>query len=401
MNETSSVVRDVRGGESLRGTSRRHMLLGATAAMGSAWLLPGCGFRSGGVPGPALAPSPGDIWGTASLRCHAAASGLLAGFAVVPWLLRNNATYAAIVQEQANLIVAENAMKWESLRPSATTYNFDSADVLLSFAEQGRMKIRGHNLLWHRQLPAWFSSVATQANARQLLESHIETVAGRYAGRMHSWDVVNEAIQVSDGRPDGLRDSPWLRLVGDDYVEVAFRAARKADPQALLTYNDYGIEAENAQDEAKRQAVLLMLRRMRTRRVPIDAVGVQSHISAGAKYGAGLMRFITSVRELDLQVFVTEMDVNDRNLGSAVEERDAAVAQTYHEYLHLVLSHPAVTAVVFWGVSDRDTWLNHEDSRADGRPERPLLFDANLKPKQDVFAVRNAFDRRTGSKGRV
>ena len=159
-------------------------------------------------------------------------------------------------------------------------------------------------------------------------------------------------------------------------------------------------EAEGAEDEAKRQAILLMLRRMRARRVPLDAVGVQSHISAGpeAKYGAGLMRFIASVRELDMQVFITEMDVNDRHLDPAIASRDQAVADAYRGYLDLVLSDPAVTAVLIWGVSDGSTWLNHEGSRSDGKPERPLLFDANYKPKYDFFAVRDAFDRRVRSR---
>ena len=395
-------VQDTDSVKLIESPSRRRMLLSAAAAMCSGWLLPGCGStRLGAAPGAAFAPASGNVHGAGSLRAHAAAKGFLTGFAVVPALLRTDAVYAAVVREQASMIVAENAMKWEALRPSATTYNFDDADALLNFAEQNTMKMRGHNLLWHRGIPRWFTAMATRENARHLLEAHIETVAGRYAGRMHSWDVVNEAIQVGDGRPDGLRDSPWLQLVGNDYVEVAFRAARRADPQALLTYNDYGIEAENAQDEAKRQAVLMMLRRMRARRVPIDAVGVQSHLSAGprVRYGAGLMRFIASVRELDLQVFLTEMDVNDRNVGPGIEQRDEAVAATYRGYLDLVLSDAAVTALIVWGVSDRGTWLNHEDSRGDGRPERPLLFDGEFKAKRSFFAVRDAFNLRT--RGRV
>ncbi len=379
--------------------SRRRMLAGAMA-IGSTLLFEGCGGRTQGLPGSAFAPSSTSVHGAGSLRDHAAAKGLLTGFAVVPSLLRTDAQYKAVAREQASVIVAENAMKWNALRPSATEYRFEDADALLSFAEANRMKMRGHNLLWHRSIPNWFTAMATRENAQHLLEAHIQTVAGRYAGRMHSWDVVNEAIQLSDGRPDGLRDSPWLRLIGDDYVEVAFRAARKADPQALLTYNDYGLEAEGAEDEAKRQAILLMLRRMRARRVPLDAVGVQSHISAGpeAKYGAGLMRFIASVRELDMQVFITEMDVNDRHLDPAIASRDQAVADAYRGYLDLVLSDPAVTAVLIWGVSDGSTWLNHEGSRSDGKPERPLLFDANYKPKYDFFAVRDAFDRRVRSR---
>jgi len=374
------------------------MLIGAAAAAGSAWLLPACGYRPATAPAGSTAPSPANIVGDGSLRSHAAAKALLTGFAVSPALLGYDVSYALTVREQASLIVAENAMKWDALRPSATTYNFADADTLVNFAERRHIKVRGHNLLWHRSIPRWFLDTATAANARQLLESHIETVAGRYAGRMHSWDVVNEAIAVSDGRPDGLRDSPWLRLIGDDYIEAAFKAARQADPQALLTYNEYGIEAESPKGEAKRQAVLALLRGMRARQVPIDAVGIQSHIMAGSRthqrYGAGLTRFIAAAGELGLQVFLTEMDVNDRHLGLDISQRDEAVAQTYRDYLDLVLSDPAVTAVVFWGVSDRDTWLNHENGRDDGNPERPLLFDADFKPKPDFFAVRDAFDRR-------
>lgn len=360
--------------------------------------LTGCAHDKGpgGGPRQGLVASK-EIAGSGSLKVHASAKGMLTGFAVIPELLRADPVYAALVREHASVIVAENAMKWSALRPTADTYYFEQADALLNFAEQNQMKVRGHNLLWHRQLPGWFAGTAHAGNARRLLEAHIETVAGRYAGRMHSWDVVNEAIEVKDGRPDGLRDSPWLRLAGEDYVEVAFTAARKADPQALLTYNDYGIESESPQDEAKRQAVLLMLRRMRARRIPIDAVGIQSHIAAGpgARYGAGLMRFIAGARELDLQVFLTEMDVNDRALARDIAARDIAVAAAYKEYLDMVLGDPAVTAIVMWGVTDKYTWLNHEDARADGMPERPLLFDSGHNPKRAFFAVREAFNSRS------
>ena len=260
------------------------------------------------------------------------------------------------------------------------------------------MKIRGHNLAWHRGNPAWFDRVATTANASDLLVSHIETVAGRYSGRMHSWDVVNEAVEVADGRADGLRNSPWLRLAGEEYIELAFKTAREADPQALLTYNDYGIEAETHAAQQKRVAVLELLRRMLARRVPVDAVGVQSHIStggiAGELPGAGLMRFIAQVRELGLQVFITEMDVNDRALAADVATRDAAVAAAYRQYVNLVLSDSAVKLVLTWGITDRYTWLDHEQGRADGKLERPLPFDPTGRAKAGFYALRDAFDGR-------
>jgi endo-1,4-beta-xylanase len=347
-----------------------------------------------------------SVAGAASLGAHGAAHGLLYGCALNMNALGADAAYAALVREQCRIVVAENAMKWGALRPSAEGFNFDQADALVAFAESNRMKIRGHNLVWHQGNPKWLEATATKENARELLATHIETVAGRYAGRMHSWDVVNEAIRVEEGRADGLRNSLWLRLVGEDYIELAFKTAREADPQALLTYNEYGIEAETREGEQKREAVIEMLRRMVARRVPLDAVGVQSHIAAAAtvaaggnksaasQVGAGLMRFIAAVRELGLQVFITEMDVNDRALAADGPGRDAAVATAYRQYLELVLGDAAVKAVLTWGITDRYTWLDHEEGRADGKAERPLLFDAAGKAKAAFFAVREAFDQR-------
>ncbi|MGD0889759.1 MAG: endo-1,4-beta-xylanase [Acidobacteriaceae bacterium] len=345
-----------------------------------------------------------SVTGDSSLGAAAAAHGLLYGCAVNMNALGADAAYAALVREQCRILVAENAMKWGALRPSAEGFNFDQADAMVAFAEANRMKIRGHNLAWHQNNPKWLEATATKENARELLVAHIETVAGRYSGRMHSWDVVNEAIRVEDGRADGLRNSVWLRLIGEEYIELAFKTAREADPQALLTYNDYGVEPETREGEQKREAVIEMLRRMVARRVPVDAVGVQSHIaaavaaggnkSAGSLYGAGLMRFIGAVRELGLQVFVTEMDVNDRALAADEVGRDAAVAAAYRQYLELVLGDPAVKAVLTWGITDRYTWLGHEEGRADGKLERPLPFDAAGKAKAAFFAVREVFDQR-------
>ena len=340
------------------------------------------------------APAPPElITGPGSLKTHAAVHGFLYGCAVNTQLLANDEAYAALVREQANIVVAENAMKWEAMRPAIDQYDFAAADALVAFAEQNRMKVRGHNLCWHRQLPAWFAGEATTGNARGLLMEHIERVAGRYAGRMHSWDVVNEAVLVSDGRADGLRDSPWLRLVGVDYIEAAFSAARNADPQALLAYNDYGIEGEDDASAKKRAAVLVLLRRLKARHVPVDAVGIQSHIMAGHAYGAGLVEFMVAARELGLQIFVSELDVNDREWPENDEVRDTAVAETYGSYLGVTLREPAVRVVMTWGITDRSTWLDWEDARPDHAPERCLPFDAEGKPKKAFFAMRTSFDR--------
>ena len=376
----------------MKARSRREFVSGAAQHAGGliAASLP---FGAWGL-GQGPAGSGESVVGPASLGAHAAAQGLLYGSAVNT-RLASDAAYAALIRQQCGIVVAENAMKWGALRPTAETFRFDAADELVAFAEANHMKVRGHNLAWHRGNPKWFDATATKENARRLLTTHIETVMGRYAGRMHSWDVVNEAIEVKDGRPDGMRNSAWLRLAGDDYIELAFRTARQADPKALLTYNDYGIEAEAADAEQKRKAVLGLLRRMVRNGVPIDALGVQSHIAASGKvYGAGLMGLLDAVHALGLQVFVTEMDVNDRALPADVQVRDREVAAAYKQYLEVVLGSPAVRAVVTWGITDRYTWLNGEDSRADREPERTLPFDSNYAAKAAFFSMRAALDSR-------
>jgi endo-1,4-beta-xylanase len=336
-----------------------------------------------------------DISGPGSLKRHAADARLLFGFAVDAGQLGNNAAYRQLVEEQCSIIVAENAMKWDALAPSPTDYNFEQADALSAFSDRTQIKLRGHTLCWHNQLPNWFGATVTPANARRVLVNHIRTVAGRYAGRMHSWDVVNEAIDPGAGRPDGLRESPWLRLLGTGYIETAFRTAREADPAALLTYNDFGLELDTDDGARRRAAVLVMLRRLKQRNVPIDAVGLQSHLTAGDRFGQGLLSFIEACREMDLQVFLSEIDVNDRNLPGNLDQRDRGVADTYSDYLTAALRPRNVTTVVTWGASDANSWLNWSgETRLDGKPLRPLLFDDKLQPTRAFSAVREAFNNR-------
>jgi endo-1,4-beta-xylanase len=338
-----------------------------------------------------------------SLRAAGAARGLLVGCAVAAWALKRDPAYADLVKAQAAIVVAENEFKFASLRPSKTEFNFSYADVVAEFAAANGMKLRGHNFVWHRQLPRWFEAEVSGANAEQVLVEHIEKVGGRYAGKIHSWDVVNEAVQVSDGLPGGMRNSPWQTVLGGDgfgrdgdtvpkYIEVAFRTARRVDPKALLCYNDYGIEAEDEGSAKKRAAVLGLLRGMKAKGIPLDALGVQSHIAAGggAVYGAGLKAMLAEARAMGLKVLVTEMDVNDRALGPEIPLRDAAVAKTYESYLKTVLADPAVIAVLTWGITDKYTWLNGEDSRTDKVAERPLPFDAEMRSKPAVGAIRQA-----------
>jgi len=380
--------------------TRREFLeqaVAAAAAVGLPALVPlGCGQPEASPATRALAPTLSDVSGPRSLRAHAAARGLLVGCAVNPDHLDGELDYARTVADQASIVVPENAMKWAALRPSPTQFDFRRADDVVVFALSHEQRVRGHNLCWHEAIPAWFAGTVTRENAARFLTEHIQTVAGRYAGKLHSWDVVNEAINPKDGRPDGLRNSPWVELIGPSYLELAFRTAREADRTALLTYNDYGIELDTTEQVDKRGQVMMLLRRLRARGVPIDAVGIQSHLNAGDVAGAGLIHFVRELRSMNLQVFITEMDVNDRKMPEPVADRDAGVAKTYLDYLTAVLDEPNVNALLTWGITDRYTWLNGrpQASRADGKPQRPLPFDYDYHPTPAFFAERDAIDGR-------
>jgi endo-1,4-beta-xylanase len=328
-----------------------------------------------------------------TIRQAGASRGILAGCAVDVKDLRDNPAYAALIRQQAGIVVEENAFKFGPLRPSPTTFFFHDADYLVHFARKNGMKVRGHNFVWHESLPKWFAGYMTKENAERVLVEHIERVAGRYAGKIQSWDVANEVIDVKDGLPGGLRNSPWYKLL-PNYIDIAYRTTRRVDPHALLVYNDYGIEADDESSAKKRAAVLGLLRGMQQRGVPIDALGIQSHIQANPKvvYGAGLRGLIAEVNRMGLKVLLTEMDVDDKALPASIPERDAAVAATYREYLDVALASTDVIALLTWGITDGHTWLNKQEARPDKAPVRPLPFDADLQPTPAYFAEVKALE---------
>jgi endo-1,4-beta-xylanase len=395
-------------GDPVRRLTRRDLLalgrnVGAGVAASALLPLEGCFFHRKHEDVPStrvIAPGLTAI-GAGSLKSHATNAGILTGCALDVHALRSDDRYRRLVTEQCSIISPENVMKWEALRPSMGVFEFADADYIVNFGETNDLKIRGHCLVWHDALPGWFNDAVYKGNAKQVMVEHINTVVGRYAGRMHSWDVVNEAINTYDLRPDGLRKSPWLDMVGEDYIEIAFRTAREADPSALLTYNEYGIELDNYESDTKRAQVLLLLRRLKARNVPIDALGIQSHLPAEALTGAsgsyiGLAHFILQVRELGLQVFITEMDVSDAGINGSQRDRNRAVAATYNDYLHVVMADTAVKAVLTWGISGRHTWLTQEKPRLDGISQ-PLPFDAAYNALPAFYAIRDAYDGRQDS----
>jgi endo-1,4-beta-xylanase len=327
-----------------------------------------------------------------TLRAAGTRKNLLVGSAVSHSQLQN-ASLTPILAEQCNILVAENEMKWWATEPERGQYDFTEADELMVFAERNSMRVRGHNLCWHEYQPPWFANMATRENAAGLLRGHIQTVAGRYAGRIHSWDVINEAIDPDSGRKDGMRDSLWMQLLGLRYIGIAFHAAAEADPKALLTYNDFGLEDDYGYNERRREVTLQLLKWMRANRIPIHALGLQSHLMARYDYlpdWGGLHAFLKQVAKLDLQVFVTEFDINDTELASKPEKRAKQVAELCRDYLKHVLKHPQVTALLTWGL------VSHPLHQAEVTDKQhiALPLDEQLRPTPFLSAMMETIEKR-------
>ena len=341
------------------------------------------------------------LTGANSLNTHAVKHGLIAGAAVPVRPLMNDPVFQELVADQYGMLVPENELKPVGLRPSATEFDFSVSDQLFDFAEKHHMQMRGHTLVWHGSVPAWVRNNNGQLNLKDVMIEHIQKVAGHYKGRLYSWDVVNEAILPSDKEPGGFRKTVWYNAMGPEYIDIAFRTAHEADPHAKLVYNDYSLEYDNEEQAEKRKDVLALVRHLKDTKVPIDAVGIQSHIRAvsTSTIGQGLTDFMDAIRSMGLEIHLTELDVNDDDVDTDNDaERDKIVADTYRHFLGLALANPAVKLVLTWGVSDRSTWLNGgQRKKHPTRPERPLPFDAQYRPTPSFFAIRDSFDARPKS----
>ena len=336
--------------------------------------------------------------GDESLKERAAKKHILFGTAIRHPLLLTDKEYTQSLIKECSILVSEWGFKWhvnpKALRPTPETFDFTAADKMFNFARSNGMEVRGHTLVWYMSLPPWFESTVNQQNAKDFLEKHIQTVVGRYQGKIHSWDVVNEAIEPRDGHPDGLRKTPWLEFLGEDYIDIAFRLAHEADPKAMLVYNDYGLVYDAPEDEAKRNAVIKLLKRLKSQGTPIHALGVQAHLDGSeSRFNPQILKdFFAQVADLNLKIMITELDVTDKELPRNVQVRDRIVAKAYSDYLKVALEQPAVIAVLTWGLNDQHSWLNEFQPREDGAPVRPLPLDMNGERKFAWNAIARAFD---------
>nr|ADK78237.1 family 10 xylanase [uncultured bacterium] len=322
-------------------------------------------------------------------------------------LAENDTDMLALIAREFNAITAENAMKWEVVRPELDSWQWELADKFMEFGVRNNMYVVGHTLAWHSQVPpAVFLDKKGKPLEREpllaRLDDHIRTLVSRYKGKIHAWDVANEVVE-DDGQ---FRQSPWFKATGTDFIEQAFRTAHEIDPKAHLMYNDYNMAVP-----AKRDAVIAMVKAMKKKGVPIHGIGMQGHIGVDTPDLTAIEDSILAFAALGVKVHFTEMDIDvlpsvwgltgaeittrfeykperDPYKNGLTADMEEKLAQRYEALFKLFIKHrDKIERVTTWGVSDDTSWLN--DFPIVGRTSYPLLFDRKHQPKAAYHRLMN------------
>ena len=304
------------------------------------------------------------------------------GTAVSMGALRNDPVYRETIKREFNIIVAENAFKWESVRPSRTGFNFTDTDALVDFAQSNNMRMRGHTLVWHKQLPGWLKDgTFTRDETIAILKEHITTLMGRYKGKIKDWDVVNEAIDDDTGK---LRtDTFWYKNIGHDYIRLAFQFAHATDPTARLYYNDYSAEGMNK----KSDGVYALVSDLKKQSVPIDGVGWQMHQPNGFRITEEHRANARRLADLGLEISMTETDIRISlpSMPATLQQQ----ADAYADSINFCLKTPNCKAVVMWGFTDGHSWI---PAWYPGFGDA-LIYDNGYQPKPAYDAISNALQQ--------
>jgi endo-1,4-beta-xylanase len=295
-----------------------------------------------------------------------------------------------LIVANSSIITPGNDMKWSALRPTTDSFRFTDTDWDVAFCRSRGIAVHGHNLCWNEDNPAWLRTTVNKTNGEKLLSDHIKTVVGRYRGRIDSWDVVNEPIAVWHNRPGGLRTGPWLDSLGAAYIDIAFHAAAEADPDATRVMNLNHVEQEEKDIQVSREMTLKLLSGMMTRKVPLQAVGLESHLDISRPLDLqAFSGFVQEIIRMGLPVMITEMDIFDSSGPPDITSRDAVVARYYSEYLDCLLPLASPKRLIFWSLTDYGNWYDNIPNlrRLDQQPHRPGLFDVQLQPKSAFQAV--------------
>lgn len=298
--------------------------------------------------------------------------------------------WAALLSEQAKIGAIENSLKFDWLRPNGPEADFGVADQLIAFGLKAGLRLRGTALIWNDWLPDWlkWSSVKDR---RKIFDAHIDEVMFRYAGRVTSWDVVNEPFFPMHGREGGYRKGYWFDAIGPEYVADAFRRAAQADSQAELVLNEAFCEQDDELGQSVRVRLIDCVKGLKDAGVPIHAVGLQAHLKPHLpeNYG-GFADFAAVLAEQGVKVKLTELDVDDSQLPVDIAERDRAVADLLSYFLENALAVTAIDDVICWQLSDRYAWYGNADWYPKDREPRSHLFDTELRPKAAAFATAEA-----------
>ncbi len=311
-----------------------------------------------------------------SLRSLASQQGFLIGSAVGDNLLERDWQYREVFAREFNTLTTENEVKFIIVHPERDRYDFTRPDALVKFAQAHNMLVRGHTIVWFHALPRWLTeNQFTRDEMKEILRDHIQTLVGRYRGQVQHWDVVNEPL-ASDG---SLRDTIWMRTIGPDYIDLAFRWAHEADPDAKLYLSEYG-EGLNS----KADSLYLLAKELKERGVPIDGVGFQTHIGfLSANDPTEVAENMKRFNEIGLEIVITEMDVPLTQFSGSFEEKLAQQADMYRYFLRVCLAAPNCNTLNLWGFTDRYTWLKSFL----GTVKEPLIFDINYRPKPAYYAM--------------
>lgn len=312
-----------------------------------------------------------------------------------------NPAYARIVERECGVLVSENELKWQWSRPGPDRFDFRQFDAIADYATRHGFRLRGHTLFWAptKWYPKWLAQThfESRGEAERLLVNHVQTVCRRYGRRIHSYDVVNEAVQPETGL---IRDTNVTRaLGGEHFLDLMFHTARAEAPDAELVYNDYMSWERTGEDQVHMRGVLRLLEGFRKRGTPVHTLGVQSHIRllkrapvrAIVRESEGpWRRFLDEVVAMGYKLIITEFDVNDKMAPAPIAARDSAVADYARAYLDLMLSYPQLGDVLAWGMDDRYSWLEGFDPRPDKRLKRGTPYDRQFRAKPLRQAIAQA-----------
>jgi endo-1,4-beta-xylanase len=334
----------------------------------------------------------------------AASRGRSYGAAIQSHLLAADPVYKAAVTAECGVFMPDYESKWGALQPKEGVFNFGPLDNLLAWARACGRPVRGHALVWHQDLPDWLTLVLAEGPKRAwtALETHITTVLGHTEGAIHDWDVVNEVVadplgsDTPQAGPGELRDTPWLRALGPNYIGLALRFAKQRDRTVRVALNEYGVEEAAPHHYEKRRRLLSLVRDLRKANYPLDVVGVQGHLQMVQPFsGPPFTEFCRQLRAEGLQVVVTEMDVREHwRIPDGFAARDRLVADRVKAFMDAALDG-GVQTFLTWGLEDKYSWLatNSYVKRHDGLEHRGLPLDDDGHRKPYWLAMADAFRR--------